>query len=57
MAADLARAARGKFLRARDRVDALMFAEIRARRTAADLEQRTDVLSLLLQARDDDGEG
>ncbi|HEY6779725.1 MAG TPA: cytochrome P450 [Thermoleophilaceae bacterium] len=47
----------GKFLRARDRVDALLFEEIRARRTVADLEERADVLSLLLQARDEDGSG
>jgi cytochrome P450 family 135 len=35
--------------------DELIFQEIRARREAPDLEQRDDVLSLLLQARHDDG--
>ena len=35
--------------------DELIFEEIRARREASDLEERDDVLSLLLQARHDDG--
>lgn len=35
--------------------DALLYAEIARRRQAADLEERTDVLSLLLRARDEDG--
>ena len=47
----------GKFLHARDATDALLFEEIRTRRAAPDLEERSDVLSLLLQARDEDGEG
>ena len=37
-------------------MDALIYEEIAARRDAADLEAREDVLSLLLLARDEDGE-
>jgi cytochrome P450 family 135 len=47
----------GQFVRARERADELLFAEIRSRRAATDLEERTDVLSLLLQARDEEGNG
>jgi cytochrome P450 len=36
-------------------VDALMYEEIRARRAAEDLEDRDDIMSLLLQARHEDG--
>jgi cytochrome P450 len=36
--------------------DALLYEEIERRRAEADLEERTDVLSLLLRARDEDGE-
>lgn len=36
-------------------LDRLLFAEIRERRTAGDLEERTDVLSQLLRVRDEDG--
>ena len=36
--------------------DALLYGEIARRRTQSDLEDRTDVLSLLLRARDEDGE-
>jgi cytochrome P450 len=36
--------------------DALLYEEIAQRRTEPDLEQRTDVLSLLLRARDEDGQ-
>jgi cytochrome P450 family 135 len=36
-------------------VDAELYAEIARRREAADLGDRTDILSLLLQARDEDG--
>jgi cytochrome P450 family 135 len=35
--------------------DELIYEEIRARREAADLQQRDDVLSMLIQARHDDG--
>jgi cytochrome P450 len=41
--------------RLRDEVDAMLFAEF-ARRRAEDRTDRTDVLSLLLAARDEDGE-
>ena len=37
-------------------MDALIYEEIAARRDAPDLEERDDVLSLLLLARDEDGE-
>ena len=36
--------------------DALLYEEISRRRHAPDLEERTDVLSLLMRARDEDGE-
>ncbi len=54
---DLGRLSPGGRLRRRLAVaDALLYEEIERRRGAADLEQRTDVLSLLLRARDEDGE-
>ena len=37
--------------------DALLYEEIERRRREPDLEERTDVLSLLLRARDEDGNG
>jgi cytochrome P450 len=43
------------FQRVRGPADELIYAEIRERRAAADLEGRDDVLSLLLQARHEDG--
>jgi cytochrome P450 len=48
-------AERGTLKRALKPTDDLIFEEIRFRRNAPDLEQRDDVLSLLLQARHDDG--
>ena len=48
-------AERGTMQRALQPTDELIFEEIRSRRDAADLGQRDDVLSLLLQARHDDG--
>jgi cytochrome P450 len=45
-----------RFQRQRRAVDELIFAEIGRRRAAEDLEQRTDVLSMLLLARDEQGE-
>jgi cytochrome P450 len=45
----------GRFLAARAAVDGLLFAEIATRRADPDLQARTDILSLLLQARDEDG--
>src|SRR5215472_1520092 len=44
-----------RFLRARKALHELLAEQISDRRAAADLEQRTDVLSQLLMARDDEG--
>jgi len=44
-----------RFIRARDDLDAALGEQIRDRRRAPDLEQRSDVLSQLLLARDDEG--
>jgi len=46
---------RGTLRKALDPTDALIYEEIRARRDAPDLAERDDVLSLLLQARHEDG--
>ncbi len=46
----------GKFVRSRDALDAFIYEEIRLRRADAGHEERDDVLSLLLGARDEDGE-
>ncbi len=43
------------FRRVRQPADELIYEEIRSRRAAADLAERDDVLSLLLQARHEDG--
>jgi cytochrome P450 len=43
------------FQKVRAPADELIYEEIRSRRAAADLEERDDVLSLLLQARHEDG--
>jgi cytochrome P450 len=45
----------GRFARRLQIADALLYEEIARRRDAPDLDERTDVLSLLMQARDDDG--
>jgi cytochrome P450 len=45
----------GQFQRRLKAADALIYEEIARRRSEADLEDRTDVLSLLLRARDEDG--
>jgi cytochrome P450 len=45
-----------RFLAVRDAVDAVLFEEIARRRDDPDLAERTDIFSLLLQARDEDGE-
>jgi cytochrome P450 len=45
----------GQFQRRLTAADALLYEEIARRRSVADLEDRTDVLSLLLRARDDEG--
>jgi cytochrome P450 len=44
-----------RFVRVRAEVDRLLLDEIRRRREAEDLEERDDVLSMLLQARGEDG--
>ena len=46
----------GAIGRALDRLDALIYAEIAHRRRQSDLERRADIMSLLLQARDEQGE-
>jgi cytochrome P450 len=46
----------GQFQRRLKAADTLLYEEIARRRSEADLEERTDVLSLLLRARDDEGE-
>lgn len=45
----------GRFARRLRLADALIYEEITRRRSEPDLEERTDVLSLLLRARDEDG--
>lgn len=44
-----------RFLAARAAVDALLYEQIAERRADPQLAQRTDILALLLQARDEDG--
>jgi cytochrome P450 len=46
----------GALGRALDRLDALIYGELRRRRSQEDLAERKDILSLLLQARDEDGQ-
>jgi cytochrome P450 len=46
-----------RFSRLRAQADAIIFEEIARRRLARDLDRRDDVLSILLQARDEDGNG
>jgi len=46
----------GAIGRALDRLDATIYAELARRRVQQDLAERTDILSLLLQARDEQGE-
>ena len=45
-----------RFLREKARGDAMVYEEIRRRRELGDAAGRTDVLSLLLEARDEDGQ-
>jgi cytochrome P450 len=45
----------GPFRRIMDAVDRLIYEEIEAHREAGDLEERDDILSLMLQARHEDG--
>jgi cytochrome P450 len=44
-----------RFQRAREALDEFIYEEIAARRTAADADERDDVLSLMLRAEHDDG--
>lgn len=46
----------GQFQRRLKTADALIYEEIARRRSQTDLEERTDVLSLLMRARDEEGE-
>jgi cytochrome P450 len=46
----------GRFLRSRQALDAFIYEEIALRRAEAETEERDDVLSLLLAARDEEGE-
>ena len=46
----------GAIGRALDRLDELIYAEIAGRREQSDLGERADILSLLMQARDEDGQ-
>ncbi len=46
----------GAMGRALDRLDTVIYEEIERRRHASDVEQRADIMSLLLLARDEDGE-
>ena len=45
----------GRFLARRDRVDALLYDEIEQRRSSSDGDGRSDILTVLLSARDEDG--
>src|SRR5580692_13065132 len=46
----------GAIGRGLDTLDAAIYEELRRRREQADLAERTDILSLLMQARDEDGQ-
>jgi cytochrome P450 len=46
----------GRFVRSRQALDAFIYEEIALRRAEAEAEERDDVLSLLLAARDEEGE-
>jgi cytochrome P450 family 135 len=46
---------KGSFGRALDRLDEVIYAEIARRRAQEDLGERKDILSLLMQARDEEG--
>jgi cytochrome P450 len=46
---------KGKIGRAMDRLDAQIYGEIENRRAQGDLDRRSDILSMLLLARDEDG--
>jgi cytochrome P450 len=46
----------GDFGAALERLDAVIYEELERRRSRADLAERTDILSLLMRARDEDGQ-
>jgi len=46
----------GAFGQALDQLDAVIYAELERRRRQEDLSERRDILSLLMQARDEDGQ-
>jgi cytochrome P450 len=46
----------GAIARALERLDSVIYEELARRRVQEDLAERTDILSLLMQARDEDGE-
>jgi len=46
----------GEFGQALDRLDAVLYEELERRRSREDLAERRDILSLLMQARDEDGQ-
>jgi len=50
------RGAMARFVENRRRLDEVIYAEIARRRTVPDLDSRTDILSMLLLARDEEGE-
>ena len=54
--AEAAKQPRTPFHRAVRRMDEVLFEEIRERQAAPDLDARDDILSMLIQARDEDGE-
>jgi cytochrome P450 len=55
LAAEAARFPHTPFHRAVRRMDEVLYAEIRDRQAATDLDERDDILSMLIQARDEDG--
>src|SRR4051812_522889 len=55
IAAEAAGVPQTPFHRAVRRMDDVLYAEIRDRRAATDLDERDDILSMLIQARDEDG--
>src|SRR4051794_2514178 len=55
LAAEAAGLPHTPFHRAVRRMDDVLYAEIRDRQAATDLDERDDILSLLIQARDEDG--
>jgi cytochrome P450 len=56
LAAETAGVRHTPFHRAVRRMDAVLYAEIRDRQAATDLDEREDILSMLVQAHDEDGD-